>query len=279
MAARGDCKRQAERWHQMGIYNSSVTRVRPVFGELKRRNDDWVRRLVALPSFGHPSSLVDSNLDLAVRQIMFDPQERALQPPKSLLRWLVQNVEDWSGHALTQSGSARDLRQRLIRRDPEAIAKALSLLDRGPPKEGWLILEGASYPDVFIETEDALIVIEGKRTEPGPTTSTTWMPIRHQMLRHIDDAWEVRGDKKQLYGFFIVEGEPDDMDIPPNWVAAAKACITEEALNGSLPHRSPSERTAIAKCFLGVTTWQAVCHHFDIPWNELPTTVAAAELT
>ena len=261
----------------MGIYNSSVTRVRPVFGELTRRKEDWVRRLVALPSFGHPNALVENSLDLTVHKIWFDPLERALQAPRPLLQWLVQNTEDWSGHALAQSGSARDLREGLIRRDPEVIAKALSLLDRGPPKEGWVILEGPSHPDVFIETKDALIVIEGKRTEPGPTTSTTWMPIRHQMLRHIDAAWEIRGDKKHLYGFFIVEGDSDEMAVPPNWVAAAKGSISEEALNRSLPHRSPSERAALAECFLGVTTWQAVCNCFDISWNELPKTVAAAE--
>ena len=83
---------------------------------------------------------------------------------------------------------------------------------------------------MFLETDDLVVVIEGKRTEPAPTTTTTWMPVRHQMLRHIDAAWDRRGDR-QLFGFFIVEGETgDSMTVPAHWREAARNTTTSGAV-------------------------------------------------
>ena len=43
--------------------------------------------------------------------------------------------------------------------------------------KSWHLFEGETRPDVYIETPDLLVVIEGKRTEGGPTTSTKWIVI------------------------------------------------------------------------------------------------------
>ena len=135
--------------------------------------------------------------------------------------------------------------------------------------EVWYILEGPTYPDVFIETEGALVVIEGKRTERGPTTKTTWMKNRHQMLRHIDCAFEIRG-RRSVYGFLLVEGNHESRgEIPEHWLAAADDTLSTEAVNGSLPHRSREEQKQISDCFLGVTTWQIVCDHFGVGWADV----------
>jgi hypothetical protein len=81
-----------------------------------------------------------------------------------------------------------------------------------------------------IETPDALIVIEGKRTESGATIDTTWLTGRHQIWRHIDAAWEIRG-RRQVFGFFIVEGEDPDGRLPFTdvtllaWPSAARRSI------------------------------------------------------
>jgi F0F1-type ATP synthase assembly protein I len=164
----------------------------------------------------------------------------------------------------------------LRRGDPEAIAKALELLRTDPSPRGWHILEGQTYPDALIITGDALVVIEGKRTELGPTTGTTWMPVRHQMLRHIDAAWEIRGHRV-VYGFFIVEAEEGSVEVPQNWIDASQRTIAPEALAESLPHRSPAERDGITRAFLGVTTWQAVCAVFGISSDELPDELSMSE--
>lgn len=125
------------------------------------------------------------------------------------------------------------------------------------------ILEGPTYPDVLLVTPDAMVVIEGKRTEAGPTTSTTWRVGRHQMLRHLDAAWEIRG-RRALYGFFVVEAEDERGMVPRVWVDAASDTTSEAAIHASLPHRSPEERAGIAARFLGVTTWQAVVAAFHL---------------
>jgi hypothetical protein len=91
------------------------------------------------------------------------------------------------------------------------------------------------------------------------------------MLRHLDCAWEVRGPCK-LVGFYIVEGngDSDAVDVPDRWIKAAKDTISDSVLEASLPHRTSAERTEIARCFSGVTTWQAVCRALDLDWNKLP---------
>ena len=139
-------------------------------------------------------------------------------------------------------------------------------------QSGWHILEGPSYPDVLLETPDALIVVEGKRTESAPTTHTTFMEGRHQIWRHIDAAWEVRG-RRAVFGLFIVEGQGEAPEVPAVWTAAVASAKSDAVLASSFPHRSAVERSAIAQCLLGATTWQRVCAEFEIAFSTLPTTV------
>lgn len=79
----------------------------------------------------------------------------------------------------------------------------------------------------------ALIVVEGKRTEPAPTTTMTWMARRNQIWRHIDEAWEVRG-ARQIFGIFIVEGDAGG-HVPRVWADGLDAARSEEALAASSP--------------------------------------------
>lgn len=121
---------------------------------------------------------------------------------------------------------------------------------------------------MFIETSDLIVVVEGKRTEPAPTTDTGWMPGRHQMLRHLDCAWEIRGTKR-VAGFFIVEGDGSG-DIPDAWRKVVRDTVSSGTIALSLPHRSGEEQNAIVSCFAGVTTWQRVCREFGIEHASLP---------
>jgi hypothetical protein len=113
-----------------------------------------------------------------------------------------------------------------------------------------------------------IILIEGKRTESSPTTHTSWMPVRHQMLRNIDAAWD---SGKTVVGFFIIEGRnPSPLDVPLDWQAAARATVSSDTLVESLPHREDDAREAIAAAFRGITTWQRVCQELSVPWTNLP---------
>lgn len=256
----------------MGIHDSTRTRVEPIFDELFARDStgaSWLPPLAALPS--RSGDAMRKGLTSALQRCGWGDSEIPLPPPPALLRWLVRNPQlcDEAAHRST-STSTRLKRDLLLARDPETVEEAIRLLSRLPiPSRAWFVMEGPTWPDVYLENETSIVVIEGKRTEPGPTTHTTWMRVRHQMLRHLDCAWEQRRGR-EVFGFFIVEGELDNPDPSTAWLAYADAVVRPEALDSSLPHRDPVERTAIARSFLGVTTWQRVCSDFGIRWETLP---------
>ncbi len=253
-----------------GPYDSSKTRVAPVFDQLRPKTADWVRQLLTLPRFGSPAT-VPETLDLSFIRGHWGADERGLTPPVSLLSWLIRNLSPPTNH------SDRDEhRRRLVARDPEITEKALGLLRSDGTGKAWHVFEGPTYPDALLETPDAIIVVEGKRTESGPTTHTKWMPGRHQMWRHIDAAWEIRG-RREVFGFFVVEGvEPVPLEVPRVWREAAASTLFAESLEASLPHRGERERLGIQQAFLGVATWQQVCAHFGIDFEALPDTVSVS---
>lgn len=250
-----------------GQYDSSRTRVAPIFDQLRADGRDWIRQLLTLPRYGSAAT-VPAALDLTLKRGCWGPTEHGLVPPVALLSWLVRNLR-----GSTDGSSPDSRRARLIEREPAAIEEALALLRTGGTGKSWYVLEGATYPDVFLETPSALIVIEGKRTEAGPTTKTKWMSGRHQMWRHLDAAWEIRGSRA-VYGFFLVEGQASaPHEVPGVWIDAAAATLSPDVVGSSLPHRGDVERREMAGCFLGVATWQHVCSSFGIAFERLPDTV------
>jgi hypothetical protein len=248
-----------------GKYDSSKTRVRPVFDALWSSGRDWLPQLLALPTGGGPGAVIKPG-DLTLLKGNWEPDEKCLNPPVSLLSWLIRNVGLLSSKALDG-----ELRQRLATGDPETIEEALQLLRTKGASRAWYILEGQTCPDVYFVARDALVVIEGKRTEWSTTTETKWLSGRHQIWRHLDAAWELRG-RRSVYGFFIVESDLDSADgsVPESWRAAGQACLDPDALRTSFPHRSADEVAAISGCYLGVTTWRQVCERFHIDWKALP---------
>ncbi len=257
----------------MGIFDSSRTRVAPVFGRLQCLDPSgrlWLQGLLELansrqmprPEAG-PSRL---------RLARWWPREARLAAPPGLLQWLLENVEEpRDAAAWGRRPEVMANRRRVVDRDAATLAGALrSLQERRPSPRAWYVLEGPSQPDVYLDSADAVIVVEGKRTETAPTTSTAWMRVRHQMLRHLDGAWE-HLEGRRIYGLYIVEAESgtSSTDPPSTWHEAVESTISEEVLRGSLPHRTSDERSQIASALLGVTTWQAVCDEFQIPRDVL----------
>jgi hypothetical protein len=245
-----------------GKYDSSKTRAAPVFNALQAQGGDWVRRLLGLAVHPRAQKRLPASLDLTFLRGHWAPNELGLPPPVSLLSWLIRNPQ-----ALIHTNSDIKDRQALFAGDPKTVERALELLRKEAVNRAWYMLEGPTVPDAYIETPDALIVVEGKRTESGPTTSTTWMPNRHQIWRHIDAAWERKG-RRQVFGLFIVESDAN-ADIPEHWHGAVRDCLDREALAGSFPHRSAEEQKAIAACMLGATSWQKVLAAFHLPTTTL----------
>lgn len=251
----------------MGIRDSTQTRVVPVFDALSY---SFLPRLLQLVADGQvqPTGPIEEACW---------GSEKALRPPNSLLKWLVENLELQPNCSVGSSRSAIQKRKALIAGDEEVRREkvrreALDLLAKPRlPAQAWYILEGPSYPDVFIQTASVIVVIEGKRTERRPTRSTSWMPCRDQLLRHLDCAWEIRGDRS-VFGLMIVEAEEDhkSFNVPEPWLNWMQESKRDPVLSQSLPHRSEEERDAIAASILGMTTWQKVCQEFRIAWDSLP---------
>jgi hypothetical protein len=254
----------------MGKDDSSKTRVVPIFDRLyanDKTGHSWLAKLIALPVGGN-SVPVPPNCDLTIQEWGWGKTEKSLDPPVALLSWLIRHPRKPLSGELSSDPDKSNKRSEWIAGKEETILEALKLLRRNPKREDWHLFEGRTRPDVFIKTPSMILVIEGKRTEPSPTTSTRWMAGRHQMLRHIDCAWEIAGGRKVI-GFFIVEGTSDGT-VPASWLGYAKRTIEEDSVRSSLPHRGPEEQAEIASCFAGVTTWQRLCKEFNINWADPP---------
>lgn len=191
--------------------------------------------------------------------------EKSLPPPKSLLQLLLTKVKAGK-QSLGKSPTTRENRRKLFAGDPETLSLARKLLG-GTYRPDWYVFEGLSRPDAYLESDDFVLVIEGKRTETGSTTTTTWMPGRNQLLRHMDAAMNAQREKespKPVFGMMIVDEKgPTPM---ATWHAECAAITSAKTLTDSLPHLSENERQLLAQGFLGVTTWQTVCREFGLPW-------------
>jgi hypothetical protein len=247
-----------------GRYDSSITRVAPVLHALRVGGHlpGSLARLLELPArdgrgtreWPEPGELEEA---------AWWPREKRLDPPRELLEYLVRAL----------AGSARPTsvpeRTKLFAGDEDALNEALEALQGVARPRAWYVFEGPTSVDAYVRTSRFVVVLEGKRTESGPTTHTSWMEVRHQVLRNIDAAWDERGDR-ELVALLAVEGsEPDPTAVPPRWREAAQATVTEEALAGSLPHRKEETRRQMADSFLGAVTWQAICRTFDLPPETL----------
>src|SRR4029450_4159343 len=75
----------------------------------------------------------------------------------------------------------------------KVIAEALALIDsaaaKGSAQQGWAF-EGFTHVDACFETADALVFIEGKRTEIV-SPSTRWFRTRNQLWRNVEVADEL----------------------------------------------------------------------------------------
>lgn len=267
----------------MGACNSSVHRVRPVFNALAALDPtglSWLSTLLSLPSRSDRHNLrvdaaslgpledaawsCDSKTDnVLIRELGWHLTERKLPAPMALLEILVDSLVPPRSESAWGRGETATKRRLLARGDATTRKEAHTLLGGPPRPSRWEILEGPSSPDVYLQTANTIVLIEGKFTERKPTNHTTWMSTRSQILRHLDAARDIACGRK-LYGFFIVESAD-----APGWVNAVTETLSARMLEQSLPHRSADQRAAIADSFLGLTTWRMVCDATGLPLSLL----------
>ena len=252
----------------MGRFDSSRTRVAPVFSWLMARDGGgagWLSELLAMPELaGRRRAPIEAG---RIGLARWHPCEQRLDPPIELLRHLVENPQADPPEGFgTRSVAIRKRRELLYRGDPATRAAALEELEKGYVENSWCV-RGSHVGRRLPRDRELDHPRGGKRTEAGPTTKTSWMQVRHQILRNIDAAYSMdsRNDR-QIVAFFIVSGEPPNrLRIPERWQAFAADAVSTEVINASLPHRLAAQRKEISRSFLGVATWEAVSGEFNIP--------------
>jgi hypothetical protein len=245
----------------MGKYNSSTTRVVPVFDQMfdsDSTGEAWVPYLFNLGSRNRDLIPNDVGRLISGHERWWGENERSLPAPRGLLEWLVRNVSEDAILKSPGKGTVRDKRLRLPRGDRNAIDSALTAINSGRIVREWYVLEGPSRPDAYVETDRAILVVEGERTERACTTKTTFMPQRSQLLRHMDAALE--SSAKPVFGLLIVEGNSPNPSIPnAHWRSELDKQLEPKMVAGSLPHRDPATRDRIVDRVLGVATWSRIC--------------------
>lgn len=251
----------------MGNFNSSTYRVRPLAKEIEKDTRNLLALLKLVELDGKPS-ITNIEINEIIEMFYSEGQsingpgkkEKALRPPQEHLIWMVQNFNLCKKDS-GQSEMTKIHRDLLRRGDPVQISKAGSLIkntysDGAGLPSSWYILEGTSNPDLFIETDELLIVIEAKWTEPTITSSTTYLEHRSQMVRHIQGALEYNRtsceNKKTVIGFYIV----DDV----KFVLKNKQLMSLRGFSGELQKETVpiANKQEIIDCYKGYTTWQKI---------------------
>ena len=272
-----------------GLVNSSVTRVRPFFSLLLRRDPSgatWLPDLLeAADQYGRldpalrrrPGDLLtglvqtrryaDRILDRTIdRPNAF---EHPAPPSAGFLRWLIEHPEQlrWPerspGVRVSYGAATQRHREALVDGGVEerdaAQALALSELDgvgAAGSRRRWWAFEGFTEVDCWLETDRLLLFVEGKRTEPL-SHSTDWFQARDQLVRNMEVAGDLAGSRAAAV--LLVTEQPVD-ELP------------ESVLSASTPHLDDEARDVVRRRYLGQTTWRALSERLDVDFAALPET-------
>ena len=131
----------------MASYDSSRTRVAPVFGRLQCVDPSgrlWLQKLLDLANTRNLPSPQAGTAPLRVAK--WWPREATLPAPAGLLRWLLENAEaPLSADAWGRRAEVKVNRRRIVDRDAATVAEALKNLQARRTSSGaWYVLEGPS---------------------------------------------------------------------------------------------------------------------------------------
>jgi hypothetical protein len=120
------------------------------------------------------------------------PSKPTSHPPQRFLTWLLNNPHSlvWpvssKGEPVKFGQSTQSLRERLISGDEIARSEALRSIHNGvSARRAWWAFEGWTSVDCWLETDQLVVFIEGKRTEPI-SAATSWFPVRNQVVVCLD---------------------------------------------------------------------------------------------
>jgi len=276
---------------ERGLYNSSITRVRPFIRNLlceKESKDLWIKDLLEFFMKrnqedelvnSYVKSLLNKNFtiinDLLTKRRFKDEIlgyinlekcfEYSIAPTYRFLEWLIRNPGEltWPNNGKQKySEDTMYKRESIIgehgRIEQSEIQElALKLLEEYKPiksRRKWWAFEGFTQIDCFLETNDLVIAIEGKRTE-NISSSIEWFPKRNQVIRNLEVIKESAGSKD-----FVLILIYEETTKP----------IGEEDIINSLPHYNETERKELMKHYLGHISWKEACEVTKIDYSNLP---------
>jgi hypothetical protein len=176
--------------------NSSITRVRPVLQQLIQRDpggESWIPKLIEITGndaevANNPGKILSELVQsrsyqdkvlkrFGIEQINLENCfEYSVAPSERFLRWLIMHPEQmtWPHGRNGQFGAATKYKREAlfgkhgVEEQSKVQEEALAELDRlgcKVSKRKWWAFEGFTEVDCFLETDQMLLLIEGKRTE------------------------------------------------------------------------------------------------------------------
>ncbi|MGA2232790.1 MAG: hypothetical protein ABSH22_17970 [Tepidisphaeraceae bacterium] len=265
-------------------FDSSITRLRPFFQPLLRRDPSGLSWLPALLRMGQANPAFAREIahdcgpllpwvtrqrtrpDRALRTFGIESValeacfEYRLPPPREFLQFLITHPHllSWPRED-DLPGPNQRRREELLGHHGfaaarAAAAEALAELERvgaAGSNGKWWAFEGFTHADCLLETPALIVLIEGKRTEKL-SASTRWFPQRNQLLRSLEVARAVaRQREKEFAVILLAEDFMDGMSI--------------EEIFGSLPHLTPRQRSEILDRYLGCVTWRQALAEIFFP--------------
>ena len=259
-----------------GLYDSSLTRVRPFFESLIARDDgeSWLGPLLKATPHGRsvfgdvldapgtlPATLTAPRPNSGVRQCY----EFGVAPPRALLVWFIRNPDElvWPKRQ-NYSEQATRKRESLVldkpagsRADMQAEAMRLAEMRPTTAREWWRF-EGKSMIDCVLMTERLALTIEGKRKE-SISAATDWYPKRSQLVRNLEAAKQLAAGRR--WGSLLMSETP---------IAAGSDAGLDAVMDDSAPHLTLAERRELCAHYLGNVTWQGACDAVGIDFAVLP---------
>lgn len=260
-----------------GKYDSSLTRVRPFFGQLIARDStgaSWLPQLLQATPRG-PEVLADLATEPGeLLEELSKPAQNGLPrcfeypiaAPRALLLWLIEHPDEltWP-KAQTYSAATTELRRALLYDEPpgraqvQEEARRLGATRPTTAREWWRF-EGESMLDCVLMTDRLVVTVEGKRSEPI-SPATHWYPKRSQLVRNLEAAGQMAHERAWasllLTEAPIPEGTDEGLD---------------SVLADSAPHLSDAERRDLHSRYLGNLTWVGACAATGVEFLSLPET-------
>lgn len=248
----------------MGIKNSSETRVKPL-GQAILREHDQLKMVLELINASPIGDFEDKNVYF--KDEGCGRKEKSLPAtPQHLLSILelIQKNSDYRNSIRKKAirASKKEERALLFELDNDAFIKARKIVSNHTKgnQNLWASFEGESRPDLFIENDKAIVLVEGKRTESDTTGEVLYLENRSQMVRHIENALYYSNYKKKVIAFYIIDGDCNYHNH------CTKDALINDVKNETIRKSDEIEKLIIGS-FYGYTTWQEIGEHLGIQYK------------